>query len=123
MYQGDEDVCGALDAGAVTYLLKETVSDDLIRVIRDVHAGRPVANPFLDQVLAVSGDHPRLTARERQVIELVAQGLRNRDIGAALGVRVETIEVHLRHIYDKLDVSDRTSAVKIATRRGIIHVE
>lgn len=121
MYQGDEDVRGALEAGATVYLLKDTVSDELIRVVRDVHAGRRPSSGVL--LSGLSSPRSRLTPRERQVIEYVAGGLRNKDVAQVLGISEETVEVHLRHIFEKLDVEDRTAAVNVALRRGIIHVQ
>ena len=123
MYQGDEDIYRALEAGATTYLLKDTLSDDLIRVIREVHAGgHPAVSPDLEERLSKRATRPRLTPREIEVLELVSQGLRNREIGLALGVSEETVQVHVRNILAKLDVKDRTGAVSVAHRRGIIHL-
>ena len=121
-YHGDEDVHQALAAGAATYLLKEAVLDDLAGVVRDVYNGaRPLSDDVLG-ILATRSDHTRLTARELEVLELVAQGLRNREVGQALGITEETTKVHVRNIMDKLNVQDRTEAVTMALRRGIIHL-
>ena len=122
MYEGDEDIYRALRAGATTYLLKNTLSDDLVRVIREVHAG---ASPMPADVATRLAEHSRsesLTYREVEVIELVAQGKRNKEIATALGIRVDTVEAHLRNIYSKLGVNDRTAAVTVALRRGFIHL-
>jgi two-component system, NarL family, response regulator len=121
-YHGDEDVHQALAAGAATYLLKEAALDDLAGVVRAVHNGaRPLSDDVL-RILATRLNYANLSAREVEVIELIAQGLRNRDVGTALGVTEETVKVHVRHIMSKLNVQDRTEAVTMALRRGIIHL-
>lgn len=122
MYHGDEDIYRALNAGAVTYLLKDTLSDDLMRVVREVHDGKHPVSPDVAARLAERATRPVLTAREVQVIELVAQGMRNREIAAALGISEETAQVHVKNILAKFDVNDRTAAVNVALRRGIIHI-
>jgi two-component system NarL family response regulator len=123
MYQGDEDIYRALAAGATTYLLKDTLADDLIRVIRDVHAGlQPAVSPDLEARLAERAARPALTPREIQVLELISQGLRNKEIAIALAVTQQTVDVHVRNLLAKLDAKDRTAAVNIALRRGIIHI-
>jgi two-component system NarL family response regulator len=123
MYQGDEDIYRALEAGATTYLLKDTLSDDLIRVIREVHAGlQPAVSDDLKARLTKRAERPTLTPREVEVLGLVAQGLRNKEIARTLTVSEETVQVHIRNILSKLDVKDRTAAVSVALRRGIIHL-
>jgi DNA-binding NarL/FixJ family response regulator len=123
MYEGDEYIHRAMLAGATTYLLKDTLADDLICVIRDVHVG---GRPLSDQLrarLEARAEQRQLTAREVQVLELVAKGKRNKEIGASLGISGETVSVHLKHIFAKLDVSERTTAVSVALRRGIVHLD
>jgi two-component system, NarL family, response regulator len=122
MYQGDEDIYRALDAGASAYLLKDTLSDDLIRVIRDVHEGRQPVTAQVQARLDARADRPALTPRETQVLELIAEGMRNRQIASVLGLSEETVEVHVKNIRAKLDVKDRTAAVNVAIKRGIIHI-
>ena len=123
VYQGDEDIFRALDAGAVGYLLKEEVSDELVRVIRDVHGGKvPPMRPDLEERLAKRVSGPNLTVREVQVLQLVARGLRNKEIAAVLGISDETARVHVKNILSKLEVNDRTAAVTVAARRGILHI-
>jgi len=122
MYSGDEDIYRALQAGAVTYLLKDTLSDDLIRVVREVHSGKTPLGPDVEARLAERATRPRLTPREVQVVELIAQGMRNKEIAAALGISEETAQVHVKNILAKLKVKDRTAVVSVALRRGIIHM-
>jgi two-component system, NarL family, response regulator len=122
MYQGDEDIYRALKAGATTYLLKDTLSDDLIRIVREVHAGeRPIAAQVKAR-LDERASHPNLTAREVQVLEHVSEGKRNKEIAALLNISEDTVNVHMRNIFTKLGVGERTSAVNIAIRRGIVHI-
>lgn len=122
MYEGDEDIYRALRAGATTYLLKNTLSDDLVRVIREVHAGRSPMPADVAARLAERTKSESLTSREVEVIELAAGGMRNKEIAAALGLHVDTVEAHLRNIYGKLRVKDRTAAVTVSLRRGFIHL-
>ena len=122
MYQGDEDIHRALAAGAATYLLKDTLSDDLIRFIREVPGGRRPIRPDVRAALDERAAAPTLTAREIQVMELVAEGRRNKEIASSLSISEETVQVHLRNIFSKLKVSERTAALNVAIRRGIVHI-
>ncbi len=122
-YQGDEDIYRALEAGATTYLLKDTLAEDLVRVIREVFAGgrplsAPVAQRLADRLL-----HPDLTARELEVLRLIAKGMRNKEIAARLGISEETAQGHVKNILLKLGLHDRTEAVAVAVRRGIVHMD
>lgn len=122
MYQGDEDIFRALEAGAATYLLKDTLSTELIHVIREVYEGR---RPMSQEVRTKLSERARLgalTAREIDVLELVSRGLRNKEVAATLGLSEATVQVHVKNILAKFHVNDRTAAVNIALRRGIIHI-
>ena len=123
MYQGDEDIHRALSAGAATYLLKDALSDDLIRVVREVHAGGHPMAPDVRARLDQRAANPTLTPREIQVLQLVSQGKRNKEIAAILGLSEDTVPVHVKNIFAKLRVNERTAAVNVALRRGIIHIE
>ena len=123
MYHGDEHIHRALSAGAATYLLKDTLSDNLIRVVREVHAGGHPMDPDVQARLEERAAQPTLTPREVQVLQLVSQGKRNKEIAAILGLSEDTVPVHVKNIFGKLHVNDRTAAVNIALRRGIIHIE
>lgn len=123
MYQGDEDIHRALSAGAATYLLKDALSDDLIRVVREVHAGGHPIGPDVRARLDQRAAQPTLTPREIQVLQLVSQGKRNKEIAAILGLSDDTVPVHVKNIFAKLRVNERTAAVNVALRRGIIHIE
>jgi DNA-binding NarL/FixJ family response regulator len=123
MYRGDEDIHKALAAGAATYLLKDTLSDDLIRIVRQVHAGERPMGAVVKAKLDERATQPALTPREIQVIGLVAQGGRNKEIAGTLGISEETVQVHLKNIFHKLKVNERTAAVNVALRRGIVHID
>jgi DNA-binding NarL/FixJ family response regulator len=123
MYHGDEDIHRAFEAGAMGYVLKDAISDDLIHVIREVHAGRRVVTPEIQQALDERARKPTLSLRESQVLELVAEGMRNKEIAAALGISADTVGMHVKNLYTKLDVHDRTADVAKAIRRGIIRIQ
>jgi DNA-binding NarL/FixJ family response regulator len=123
MFQGNEDVYRALTLGASAYLLKDTLADNLIRVVREVHEKRGATIVAAAQRLARLGNVPSVTPREVQVLELVAKGMRNKEIGQTLGVAEETIQAHMKSIFAKLDVHDRTAALALALRRGIVHLD
>jgi DNA-binding NarL/FixJ family response regulator len=121
-YDGDEDIYRALEAGAATYLLKDMLSDELIRVVRQVHAGQRPIGRDVQARLDERASHPPLTPREIEVLELVTKGMRNKEIGAQLDISEDTVAVHLRNTFAKLKVNERTTAVTVALRRGIIHL-
>lgn len=122
MSRGDEDVYRALQAGAATYLLKDTAFEDLVRTVRDVHAGvQPEFSADVKAQLVQRAGKPVLTPRELEVLELLRRGLRNREIAASLGISEETVQSHVKNLLAKLDVPDRTAAIDVALRRGILH--
>lgn len=122
-FKGDEDIYGALQAGAATYLLKEQLGDDLITIIREVHAGGGPISPEVGRKLADRISQPALTAREMEVVGLMAKGMRNKEIAANLHISEETTQGHVKNILAKLHVHDRTEAVTVSIRRGIIHID
>jgi DNA-binding NarL/FixJ family response regulator len=122
MYHGDEDIFRALQAGAAGYLLKDTVPEDLVRVIREVHEGKRAIPPDIEAALALRATQPALTFRELQVLELLATGKRNKEIAADLGISSDTARAHIKSIFVKFNVHDRTAALAEALRRGIIHI-
>jgi DNA-binding NarL/FixJ family response regulator len=122
MYNGDEDIHRAVAAGAVGYLLKDMLPDDLVRVIREVHAGGRVIPPEIAAALELRASQPTLTHREFQVLELLSTGKRNKEIAAALGISADTASAHVKSIFQKFNVHDRTAALGEALRRGIIHI-
>lgn len=123
MYEGDEDIYRAHQAGATTYLLKDTLSADLIRVVRQVHAGERPVVPEVQARLAERANSPPLTSREVEVLQLISEGLRNKEVGAMLGITEGTVQIHVKNIFGKLTVNDRTAAVQKAVRRGLIQMK
>jgi DNA-binding NarL/FixJ family response regulator len=122
MFEGDVEIQRALEAGARGYLLKSMPPAELIKVIRQVHAGKTGVPPQVAAQLAEHIGDESLTAREIEVLIQVATGNRNRDIADLLKISEETVKVHLKHTMDKLGAKDRTQAIAIAVRRGIIHL-
>ena len=123
MYEGDEDIFRAHQAGATTYLLKDTLSSDLVRVVREVHGGQRPVLPAVQARLSERASMPTLTPREVEVLQLISQGLRNKEVGAMLGITEGTVQIHVKNIFAKLGVNDRTGAVQVAVRRGLIHMK
>ncbi|MEQ1759649.1 MAG: response regulator transcription factor [Vicinamibacterales bacterium] len=122
MYAGDEDIYQAVTAGASAYLLKNTISDDLLGVIRNVHGSQtPLLNSAVKARLAERAGRPHVTPREAEILNFIAAGLRDKEIAQAAGISESTVYVHVRNILAKLDARDRTAAVQTAVRRGIIH--
>jgi two-component system NarL family response regulator len=121
-YDADEDVYRAVQAGARGYLLKGTFAEGMLEAIRNVHAGRRLIAPEVAARLADRVSSPSLTSREVGVLELVAKGMSNKEIGAALFVSETTIKYHLKNIYSKLGANDRTEAALLAAQRGILSI-
>jgi DNA-binding NarL/FixJ family response regulator len=121
-FEGDVDIRRALEAGARGYMLKNMPPKDLVEVIRQVHAGKKRIPAEVAAHLADYFGDDALTEREIDVLQHVAGGNRNRDIAERLFISEETVKVHVKHIMEKLDASDRTQAVAIAVRRGIIQL-
>jgi len=122
-YQGDEDIFRALEAGAVTYLLKDTLAEKMVGIIREVAGGgRPIL-PEVAQRMTERMFQAALTNREIEVLQLVARGMRNKEIAAELRISEETVQGHVKNILAKLSVHDRTEAVAVAIRRGIVHLD
>jgi DNA-binding NarL/FixJ family response regulator len=121
-FEGDVEIQRSLAAGARGYLLKTTPPVELVEVIRQVHAGQKrIPQEVAAQLAEHITDEP-LTSREIDVLQHVAGGNRNRDIAEQLFISEETVKVHVKHIMEKLGARDRTSAVAIAVRRGIIQL-
>jgi DNA-binding NarL/FixJ family response regulator len=120
--EGDMEVRRALQAGARGILLKSMPPSELLQAIREVHAGRKHVPPEVAAPLAEHMDDDNLTLREIEVLVRVCKGNRNRDIGELLYISEATVKVHMKRILQKLGARDRTQAVAIATRRGIIQL-
>jgi DNA-binding NarL/FixJ family response regulator len=121
-FEGDVEIQRALEAGARAYMLKSMPPRELVEVIRHVHAGKRRVPAEVASTLAEHLSDEALTAREVDVLRHVAGGNRNRDIAERLYISEETVKVHVKHIMEKLGASDRTQAVAIAVRRGIIQL-
>jgi len=121
-WEGDSDIHRALDAGARGYLLKDVASQQVAEAIRHVHQGGRVLPPVVAQRLAEFTPRVELTDREVEVLGHMAKGMSNREIATELGRTEATVKVHVAHILEKLEAADRTEAVTIALRRGIIHL-
>lgn len=122
MYSGDEDIYRAIQAGASSYMLKESLSSDLVSIVRQVHDGGHPIPASVASRLAAREHSAALSAREIEVLELVAKGMRNKEIAAELGVSQETVQTHIKRLFVKLGVNDRTAAVTVALTRGIVHL-
>ncbi len=121
-FEGDAEIHRALAAGARAYVLKSMPPKELVEVIRKVHAGKkPIAPQIAAQLAEHYGDEA-LTQREIDVLRHIAGGNRNRDIAEKLFISEETVKVHIKHVMEKLGASDRTQAVAIGVRRGIIQL-
>ena len=121
-FDGDVEIHRALAAGARAFLLKSMPPRELLDVIRQVHAGKKCVPPAVAAQMAEHLGEESLTAREIEVLRYVGSGNRNRDIADQLCIAEETVKVHLKHIMEKLGARDRTQAVAIAVRRGIIQL-
>jgi DNA-binding NarL/FixJ family response regulator len=121
-YEGDVDIQRALEAGAQGYVAKGMVRDELLDVIRSVHAGKRRLPAAAAQKLAEHLADEPISPRELEVLSLMAAGKRNKEIANELSLAEDTVKMHVRNILSKLQVNDRTEAVTIALRRGIIHL-
>ena len=121
-FEGDAEIRRALEAGARNYVLKSMPPKELMDVIRHVHAGKKRIPPEIAAHLAEHYSDEALTEREIEVLRQVAGGNRNRDIAEKLFITEETVKVHIKHIMEKLGATDRTQAVAIGVRRGIIQL-
>ena len=121
-YGGDEDIRRALAAGVHAYLTKDVLHDELLKAIRAVHAGQTYLPAAVAAALAAQMPRPDLSAREVQVLELIVQGLANKQIAYSLGIAEHTVKNHVKSILSKLSVQDRTQAATAAIQRGIIHL-
>jgi len=121
-FAGDVEIQRALTAGARAYILKSTPPKELVEVIRQVHAGKKRIPAEIAAHLAEHYSDEALTGREVEVLREIAGGNRNRDIAERLFITEETVKVHIKHIMEKLGASDRTQAVAIGVRRGIIQL-
>jgi DNA-binding NarL/FixJ family response regulator len=121
-FEGDVDIQRALAAGVRGYLLKSAPLEEIVEAIRKVHSGRKHLPSEVAENLAEHFGDDSLTEREVEVLKCIAEGDRNRDIGERLSISEETVKVHIKRIMYKLGAKDRTQAVAIGIRRGVIHI-
>lgn len=122
-YDGDEDIYRALQSGAQGYLLKDMSKEEMVEAIQAVHAGKHRIPPNVANRLAARMGRPEITPREIEVLQLVVKGKSNKEIGADLGITEDTVKGHLKSVYTKLGVNDRTQAAMSALQHGIMHLE
>ena len=122
-FDGDAEIKRSLEAGALGYMLKSMPRKQLVEVIRKVHSGRRHIPPEIAAQLAEHLGYENLSKREIEVLQKIAGGNRNCDIAALLFISEETVKGHVKHILEKLTANDRTEAVAIGLRRGIIQLE
>jgi len=121
-YERDSEMQRSLKAGARSFLLKTMPPSEMFDAIRRVHAGKKHIPPEIAAHLAEHLSEDALSQREVEVLQLVSMGTRNSDIGQRLYISVETVKAHMKHIMEKLGATDRTQAMAIAARRGIIQL-
>jgi len=122
-FDADEDIYRAIQSGAKSYVLKDTPDDELAATIRSVHAGEARLSSRVAQRLAERQQRADLSQREMDVLQLLIKGRSNKEIGAALFVTEDTVKAHLKTLFSKLNVRDRTEAAISAIRHGIVHLE
>lgn len=122
-YDTDEDISRALRAGAKAYVLKDISADDLIACIHDVMRGKTYLAPAAAAKLAEGVARVQVTPRELSTLRLMADGKTNKEIANALGISERTVKSHLGHLFEKLGVTSRTEALKVATRRGLVRMD
>jgi DNA-binding NarL/FixJ family response regulator len=119
----DEDIYRAIQSGAKSYLLKDTPDEQLADTIRAVHLGKQPLLPKVAERLAARQQRAELSQRETEVLQLLIKGRSNKEIGSALCVCEDTVKAHLKTLFAKLGVQDRTEAAISAIRHGIVHLE
>jgi two-component system NarL family response regulator len=122
-YDADEDIARALEAGAKAYILKDIGAAALVACIRDVLAGKTYLAPAAAAKLAERVTQVQLTPRELGTLRLMADGHSNKEIASALAISERTVKTHLGHLFEKLGVTSRTEAVRVATRRGLVRLD
>jgi DNA-binding NarL/FixJ family response regulator len=122
-YDTDEEISRALKAGAKAYVLKDISADELVGCIRDVLAGKTYLAPAAAAKLAEGVTRVQLTPREMSALRLMSDGKSNKEIANELDISERTVKTHLGHLFEKLGVTSRTEAIKVATRRGLVRLD
>ncbi len=121
-YDTEDDIERALRAGAKAYLLKDVSPQDLILCIREVHGGKTWVSPAVAAKLATHMTRVQLTARELEVLKLIATGQSNKEIGRELAIAESTVKLHINSLFEKLHVTSRTEAMRLGLERGLIRL-
>jgi len=122
-HSGEEEIYRSLQAGARGYILKSALREELLRAIRQIRDGKRYLDPALAPLLAERVTHRSLTSRELEVLQMVAKGMGNKEIAAALNIAEVTVKLHMSHVLEKLNVKDRTEAATAALKRGILTLD
>jgi two-component system NarL family response regulator len=122
-YDTDEDIYRAIQSGAKSYLLKDTPYPEIAQTLRKVHAGEQVLPPKIASLLEQRQQRDDLSERELAILQLLVKGRSNKEIGSTLSIAEDTVKTHLKSLFSKLDVNDRTGAAITAVRHGIVHLE
>jgi len=119
-YSGDEDIRRSLKAGAKAYLLKDAPRQEIWNTIRLVHAGQSSMSPSIAATIAEAFSKPELSQREKEVLQMIALGKSNKEVGVSLFISEGTVKTHVKNILSKLDAMSRTEAIAIASKRGLV---
>ena len=122
-FDTDEDIYRAIQSGAKSYLLKDTPDEELSNTIRAVHAGKQILPSKVASRLAVRQRRADMSEREMEVLQLLIKGRSNKEIGTSLFIAEDTVKAHLKTLFNKLGVHDRTEAAIYAIQHGIVHLE
>jgi DNA-binding NarL/FixJ family response regulator len=122
-FETDEDIYRAIQSGAKSYLLKDTPYPEIAQTVRRVHGGQQILSPKIASLLDKRQQRGDLSEREMAILQLLVKGRSNKEIGASLFIAEDTVKTHLKNLFVKLDVHDRTGAVISAIRHGIVHLE
>jgi DNA-binding NarL/FixJ family response regulator len=120
---GDAEIRKALKKGAAGYVCKDVSPDELVKAIRAVNAGRKYIPQFIASVLSENIGQEELTNSEQRILQMIVGGMSNKEIAFALDISENTVKTHVKNIFDKIGVSDRTSAATTAIRRGLVRVD
>jgi two-component system NarL family response regulator len=122
-YHSDEDVFSSMKAGAMAYILKTATLEQVVGAIRTVHAGERAIPPHIAQQLAQRVSRVQLSAREREILQYVARGMKNREIAEKLFISENTVRNHVISLFEKMGARDRTEATAVAIRQGLVRLE
>ena len=122
-HAGDAEISRSLKSGASGYVCKDVSADDLVKAIRAVHAGKKYLQTEVANILGESFGREELTKTERKILQAIVAGKANKEIAYGLEVSENTVKTHVKNVFEKLGVSDRTSAATLAIKRGLVRIE